>query len=71
MVAGFCGNLPREVEASVVHGEDDTVNREALVDTALNEVDGVQELAESFEGKVLALEGDENGIGSGEHIDRQ
>lgn len=64
------GDLPGEIEACVVHRQEDAVDGEVGVDAPLDHVDRAQELGESFEGVVLALEGDEDGVGGGEHVDR-
>lgn len=69
VVAGFRGDLSGEVEAGVVHGQEDAVDGEVRVYASLDQVDRVEELREAFEGVVLALYRDEQAVRGGEHVD--
>ena len=52
------GNLPREIQPRVVHGQQHAVDAELFVGAVLNPVDGIEQLGEAFEGVVLALKGE-------------
>ena len=57
-------DLLAEAGAGVVHGEDNSEHGEAGVEfSLLNPFDQIENLAHSFQGKVLALDGDENLVG--------
>ena len=57
-------DLLAEAGAGVVHGEDNSEDGEAGVEfSLLNPFDQIENLAHSFQGKVLALDGDENLVG--------
>ena len=57
-------DLLAEAGAGVVHGENNSENREGGVEFSLfNPFDQAENLAHSFQGKVLALDGDENLVG--------
>ena len=69
ILSRIVGDLPRKVEAGVVHREQDSVDSERLIDAVLNSMDSVQQLREAFEGVVLALKWNHQRVGCGEHID--
>src|SRR2546422_10418124 len=56
---GFLGHLLAEVEAGVVHRQKYAVDRERWVEVPLHELHGVEQLRESLQGVVLALDGDD------------
>src|SRR6185312_6739885 len=63
------GNLAREVKPRVVHGQQDAVNGEVSVHPSLNHVHRVQQLRQSLESVVLALNRDQDGIRRRQHVD--
>ena len=71
VLASVGDNLSREVEAGVVHGEEDAVDSERGIDGLLDPVDRVEQLGESFKCVVFALDRDEDCVCGGEHVDGQ
>ena len=69
MAAGLRRDIGRQVGPAVVHGQDDAVDRETRVEVVTNEIERGKQLGQSFQGVVLALERDQDGIGGGEGID--
>jgi len=65
-----CGNLAGQVEARVVHGEEHAGNAEGRIDAVLDQVHGVEELTQTLERVVFALQRDEQRIGRREHVER-
>jgi len=68
-VLEFGGNSLGEVGAVVIHGEDDTFDEKAGIQGLADAFDGVEELAYTFEGKILSLHGHEYGIGGDEGVE--
>src|SRR5512140_578469 len=66
---GVGDDLAREVKAGVVHGEQDALDGQVGINGLLDSVDRIEELRQSLESVVLALDRDENGVGCGEHVD--
>src|SRR6266576_3608531 len=64
------GDLSREVETRVVHGEKHAIDSEFLVCAVLNAVHSVQQLRQAFECVVLALKRNEESISCHEHVNR-
>ena len=71
MAANLGGDLGGQVRPAVVHRQQDAVDRERGVQVVANEVDRGEQLGQSFQGVVLALERDEHGIGGGQGIHGQ
>ncbi len=70
------GNGLRQVGAVVEHGEDDAFDGETAVELDPDAVDGIEQLGDAFEGEVLGLHRDENGVGrdqgvEGEEVERR
>jgi hypothetical protein len=60
-----------QIGACIVHGEQYAAQFELWVEIALDEFDGVGEVAESFEGEIFALDGDDDFISGGEGVDSE
>ncbi len=56
----ICSYLAGEGCALVIHGEEDSFNRQGWVECAADAHQGVQELGDSFEREVFTLDGNEN-----------
>ena len=69
MVAHLADDLIGELGAGVVHHAHDRADLELRVQVAPDEVDVAQQLAESFERVVLALDRDEHLLGRAEPVD--
>src|ERR1017187_5329809 len=63
------GYLAGEVGPVVIHGQEDAFDGEGVLETFANPVDGVHEFRDAFQGKELALDGDDDGIGGDEGIE--
>jgi len=61
-------NLAGKVGTVVVHGEQDALDGERVVEGIVNSVNGIHELGDAFECKELALNGYEDGIGGNERV---
>ena len=71
----LAGDSLGEVGAVVEHGEDDAFDEEAGVEGLADALDGVEQFADAFQGEVLGLHGDEDGVGGdqgveGEQVER-
>ena len=66
-----CGDVRGQLGSAVVHRQDDALDRQIGVEVVANELECGQQLGQSFQGVVLALERDEHGIGGGQRIDGQ
>ena len=64
-------DLLGEVGAVVKHGEQHAFQREYRVETTGDAVQRGHELGDAFEGEVLGLHGDEQGIGRDQCVERQ
>src|ERR1700730_591401 len=64
------GDLSREIETRVIHGEQNAIDTEFFVGAMLNTVHCVQQLRQPFECVVLALERNEKSISCHKHVDR-
>src|SRR5882762_734473 len=67
----FFGDLFAEIEARVVHRQQHPFNRERGIEIALHELHGVEELRETFERVVLALNRDDHAVGGRQHVQRE
>ena len=56
-------NLGVDFCPAVEHGDDETFDRERGIDLVLDEPDGLEQFAETFEGEELRLDGNHDGIG--------
>src|SRR5215218_4276479 len=70
ILARIGSDLARQIEASVVHREKHAGDCERRVHAVLNEVHGVEELAQPLKRVVLALQGDDQRVSSGQHVQR-
>ena len=70
VLLGVLRHLPAQIQARVVHREQDAVDREGLVEILLHHLDGVEQLRNSLERVVLALDGDEHPVRGGQHVQR-
>ena len=68
---GFFGNLAREIETSVVHGEQYAFNGELGVEVLLHEAQGVEQFAHAFKRVKFALYGDEYRVGCRQRVERE
>ena len=64
------GHLVGQLGPGVVHGEDDGRDVELRVEVGRDQVDVAHELAQTLEGVVLALDGDEHLVGRRQGVDR-
>ena len=71
MAANLGGDVCGQLRAGVEHRQDDALDREAGVEVVADEIEGGEQLGQSFQGVVLTLERDEDGIGGGQCIDGQ
>lgn len=67
----FLRHLDSQVGPLVVHRQQDAVDIECRIERAPDSSHGADELRETFERKVFAMERDENGIGSHETVERE
>ena len=71
VLRGLGRYLAREVEALVVHRQQDAFDGQSRVQVALDQPDGVQELGQPLQGVVLALDGDQHRVGGHKGVDRE
>ena len=64
-------DLVGEVVPAVIHGQEDALPVKVRVKALLDQGDGLQELRETLHRVILALEGDQHGVGGREGIDGQ
>ena len=64
----FFDHLVRQPEAGVVHGKQDALDAKAGIESALYDFDGVEQLAQSLEGEVFALNRDDHAVRCSEGI---
>jgi len=67
----FAGDSLGEVGAVIIHGEGDAFDEETGIEGLANALDGIEEFADAFEGEILGLHGDEDGIGGDEGVEGQ
>ncbi len=65
------GDLARQIQAAVVHGQQYTGDLQLFVQMPLDEPDRVEQLAQTLQGVVFALNGDEDGVGRRQGIECQ
>ena len=70
-IANIVGNLVGQAIASIKHRQDDTDDAQRGIETLLNPLDRLEELAEPLQGEELALQGYEQGIGSTQGVECQ
>ena len=59
-----------ESGTAIVHSHEEAFDLQPCIETLADDTDGIQELRDPLEGKVLALHGDEHRVCSHERIDR-
>ena len=64
----FFVDLVGEAKSAIVHSQQETFDFEARIHASLDYLDGVEQLTDAFEGEVLALNWDDDTIGSGQGI---
>ncbi len=62
-------HLLREIEPRVVHREQHAVDRERGIEVPLHEFDGIEELRETLERVVLALDRNQHAVGRRQHVE--
>ena len=67
--ADILDHLAGQAQTGVVHRDEQTFDIELRIEAGLHDADGVQEFAEALEGEILALDGDNDRVGSREGID--
>ena len=63
-------DLVGQTKAAVVHCQQESLDFQMRIEFALDDFDGVEQLADAFEREILALDGDNHGVGCGKRIDR-
>ena len=63
-IANIVGNLVGQAIASIKHCQNDTDDAQRGIETLLNPLDRLKELAEPLQGEEFALQGYEQGVGS-------
>ncbi len=69
--ADLFDHLLGEVRPLVVHRHDDPIDGQAGVQPLPHERDRLHQLRNPFQGQVLALHGDEHGVGRGQRVERE
>src|SRR5579871_3683018 len=64
-------DLLRQVRALVKHRQDDALDREGRIELCTNALDRIEQLADSFQRKILTLHWNQNGIGGYQGIQGQ
>lgn len=62
-------NLPGEVGAIVVHGEQNPFNLKRMAEGIADAIDGIHQARNTFEGEEFTLDRDENGVGCHERVE--
>ncbi len=62
-------NLVGEICPLIVHGQKYPFDRQSRIVGATDSHERVEELGNAFQSKILALDGDENGVGSDERVE--
>jgi len=65
------GDLFAEIEPRVVHRQQHAFDRERGIEIALHELHGVEQLRETFERVVLALNRDDHAVSGCQHVQRE
>ena len=65
------GDIGGQLGPAVEHRQDDALDREVGVEVVADEIERGEQLGQSFQGVVLALERDEHGVGGGQGVDGQ
>lgn len=63
-------DLAGQAQAAVIHREQETLDLELRVEFALDDLDGVEQLADALQGEILTLHGDDDAVGCRQRIDR-
>ena len=63
--------MPREIQPRVVHRQQHTVDRERGVEVPLHQLDRVEELRETLQRVVLALDRNQHAVRGRQHVERQ
>src|SRR4028119_1250266 len=71
VAADLLGHVAAEVGAVVVHGQNDPGDVQTGIQPLLDALDGGDQLADPFQGEVLALQRDDHPVGGGERVHRQ
>ena len=59
-----------QAQAAVIHGEQEAFYLEGGIELGLHNLDGVEQFADTFKCKVLALHGDNHAVGGREGVHR-
>ena len=65
----FGGNILGEIGALVEHGEHHALDRKPGIKVLADPFDGIEQLANALQGKVLGLHRDQDGIGGNQSIE--
>ena len=71
VASDLAGDIGRQLRASVEHRQHDALDVEFRVQVVANEIESGQQLGQSFQGVVLALQRDEDRVGGGQCVDGQ
>src|ERR1700722_8268959 len=69
MFSYLADHLVAKAEPAVIHGHQDTFDGQFGIEAALYDLNGIEQLAQSFQGKEFGLDGYDDGVGSGECVD--
>ena len=64
-------NLLGELRTQVKHGQDNTKDLDIRIELLLNDIDGLDELSQTFESILLTLDGNDDLIRCSQCIDRE
>src|SRR5262245_52624094 len=67
-LTGFVGDLLRQVEPGVEHGEEHPLDAQGRVQVILHQADGGDELGQPLQRQVLALERNQDRVGRGQRV---
>ncbi len=62
-------DLASEIGSVVVHGEEDALDLKWLIEGAFDAVDSVHELGDALQSKELALDGNQDAVGSDQRVE--
>src|SRR5689334_13974466 len=65
----FFHHLVRKAEARIIHGEENSFYGKIRIEARLHKLNGVEQLAQSFQRKVFALYRNKDCIRSGKRVD--
>ena len=71
MLPQFGLNVAGEPGAGIVHGQDESADRQARIQLTLHQFECLQQAGQPFERVVLGLNGDNHFVRSGERVDGQ